>query len=133
MAVARPRPLSPHLSIFRWRANMAASILHRVTGNAMAFGGVMIFLWWLVASASGPEAYATFYKVATGWFGLLVGVGFTWTFFQHLCSGLRHLLMDTGAAMEPGLSRNLAFGTFVVSILLTLATWAYILSLKGII
>ena len=112
---------------------MLVSILHRATGTANAIGGGVIFIWWLVAAASGPEAYATFYKVATGWFGLLVGFGFTWTFFQHLCSGLRHLVMDTGAAMEPGLSRSLAFGTFVVSILLTLATWAYILSLKGII
>ena len=133
MAVARPRPLSPHLSIWRWRANMTVSILHRVTGNAMAFGGVMIFLWWLVAAATGQAAYATFYRVATGWFGLLVGVGFTWTFFQHLCSGLRHLVMDTGAAMEPNLSRRLAASTIVASVLLTLAVWAYILSAKGMI
>ena len=133
MAVARPRPLSPHLTVFRWRPNMAVSILHRVTGNAMAFGAVMIFLWWLVAAATGAEAYATFYKVATGWFGLLVGIGFTWTFFQHLCSGLRHLAMDTGAAMEPALSRRLAASTVVASVVLTLATWAYILAAKGII
>lgn len=133
MAVARPRPLSPHLSAFRWRANMLVSILHRVTGNAMAFGGVMIFLWWLVATASGEAAYATFYRVATGWFGLIVGFGFTWTLFQHMCSGIRHLVMDTGAAMTPEVSRKFAAGTLVASGFLTLATWAYILSLKGII
>lgn len=133
MAVARPRPLSPHLSIWRWRANMTVSILHRVTGNAMAFGAVMIFLWWLVAAASGEATYATFYKVATGWFGLLVGVGFTWTFFQHLCSGLRHLVMDTGGAMDPVVSRRFATATLVASVLLTAATWAYILASKGIV
>ena len=133
MAVARPRPLSPHLSVFRWRANMLVSIVHRVTGNAMAFGGVLSFLWWRVAAASGEEAYATFHALATGWFGLLVGIAFTWVFFQHLASGLRHLMMDTGAAMEPALSRRLAASTLFVSTLLTLATWAYILSAKGII
>ena len=133
MAIARPRPLSPHLSIWRWRVHMLVSILHRITGNAMAFGGVAIFLWWLVALATGPEAYATFYKVATGWFGLLVGVGFTWTFFQHFCSGIRHLIMDTGAGMEIHTSKKLATGTLVASTLLTLATWVYILSSKGII
>ena len=133
MAIARPRPLSPHLSIWRWRVHMLVSILHRITGNAMAFGGVAIFLWWLVALASGPAAYATFYKVATGWFGLLVGVGFTWTFFQHFCSGIRHLVMDTGAAMEPHVSRRFATGTLVVSTALTLIVWAYILSAKGIV
>ena len=64
---------------------------------------------------------------------LLVGFGFTWTFFQHFCSGLRHLVMDTGAAMEPALSRRIAAGTIVVSTALTLIVWAYILSMKGTI
>lgn len=133
MAVARPRPLSPHLSIWRWRANMTVSILHRVTGNAMAFGGVMIFLWWLVAAATGEEAYMVLYKVANSWFGLLVGVAFTWVFVQHFCSGIRHLVMDTGAAMEPMTSRRFATWTVICSVLVTLAIWAYILASKGIL
>jgi len=65
-----PRPLSPHLSIWKWRVHMLVSILHRATGNAMAFAAVLLFLWWLIAAATGPEAYATFMQVATGWFGI---------------------------------------------------------------
>ena len=133
-ATARPRvrPLSPHLSIWKWRVHMLVSILHRVTGNAMALGAVVLFLWWLTAAATGPVAYATFHDVATGWFGTLIGVGLTWVFFQHMMNGIRHLVMDTGAALEIHDSKRFAIATLVGSTLLTLATWAVIVLTKGI-
>lgn len=131
---ARPRvrPLSPHLSIWKWRVHMLVSILHRATGNAMAFGAVILFLWWLIAAATGPDAYATFYSVATGWFGILVGVGLTWIFFQHMMNGIRHLVMDTGAALEIHDSKRFAIATLVGSVVLTVVTWAAILLTKGV-
>ena len=128
----RVRPLSPHMSIWKWRVHMVVSILHRVTGNAMAFGAVLLFLWWLIAAASGAEAYATFYRVATGWFGILVGVGFTWVFFQHMMNGIRHLVMDTGSALEIHDSKVFAITTLVVSPVLTLIVWGTILATKGL-
>jgi succinate dehydrogenase / fumarate reductase cytochrome b subunit len=128
----RPRPLSPHLSIWKWRVHMTVSIFHRATGTAMATGGVVLFLWWLAAAATGAEAYATFYKVATGWFGVLVGVGLTWVFFQHLMSGIRHLVMDTGAGLEIATNKRFAMMTFVGSVLLTALTWGAILYGKGL-
>jgi succinate dehydrogenase / fumarate reductase cytochrome b subunit len=109
---------------------MAVSIFHRVTGNAMAFGAVVLFAWWLVAAATGADAYATWYSVATGPLGWLVGIGFTWVFFQHMLSGVRHLLMDTGAAFELKTNRTSAWVVFGGAILLTAATWAYILGTK---
>lgn len=127
-----PRPLSPHMSIWRWRVHAIVSILHRITGNIMAVGAVTLFLWWLVAAATGAEAYATFLSVATGWFGTLIGVGLTWVFFQHLSSGVRHLVMDAGGGYEIGVSRKSASATLIVSTLLTLVTWAVILSTKGL-
>ena len=127
-----PRPLSPHMSIWKWRVHAIVSIVHRVTGNAMALGAVVLFLWWLVAAATGPAAYAIFLAVATGWFGVLVGIGFTWVFYQHLCSGIRHLVMDTGQGYDLATSRSSAMATFVVSILLTIATWATIFMTKGL-
>lgn len=135
MAIAnrpRVRPLSPHMSIWKWRIHMTVSILHRVTGNAMAFGAVVLFLWWLIAAATGPEAYAVFYHVATGWFGILVGVGLTWVFFQHMMSGIRHLVMDTGAALEIHDSKLFATATIVMSLVLTAITWGAILMTKGL-
>jgi len=123
----RPRPTSPHLSHWRWRPNMAVSILHRVTGNAMAFGAVVLFTWWLLAAASGPRAYSIWYHLARGPLGLIVGVGFTWTVFQHMASGLRHLVMDTGANFEIHRNQRTATATFVFSLAMTALVWALIL------
>ncbi len=128
IAAARPRPLSPHLGIWRWRAPMAASIFHRVTGNAMGFGAFLLFAWWLLAASSGPHAYATWYGVSHGWIGLIVGVGFTWTLFQHMASGLRHLIMDTGTNFEIHANRRSAMATFIFSIVMTALVWALILA-----
>jgi succinate dehydrogenase / fumarate reductase, cytochrome b subunit len=127
-----PRPLSPHLGIWKWQVHAIVSILHRITGNAMALGAVVLFLWWLIAAASGPQAYAVFMHVATGWFGMLVGFGLTWVFFQHMCSGIRHLIMDTGQGYDLATSRTMATATLVASVFLTLMTWAFIIFGKGI-
>jgi succinate dehydrogenase / fumarate reductase, cytochrome b subunit len=127
-----PRPLSPHLSIWKWQVHAIVSIVHRITGNAMALGAVVLFLWWLIAAATGPQAYATFMAVATGWFGIFVGVGFTWVFYQHLCSGIRHLVMDTGAGLALSTSRTMATATLIGSTALTIATWGVIALTKGI-
>jgi succinate dehydrogenase / fumarate reductase cytochrome b subunit len=127
-----PRPLSPHLGIWKWQVHAIVSILHRITGNAMALGAVVLFLWWLIAAATGPGAYATFMAVATGWFGILVGFGLTWVFFQHLASGIRHLFMDTGAGFDLVTSRSTATATLLASTLLTLLTWIAIYLHKGL-
>ncbi len=127
-----PRPLSPHLSIWKWQVHAIVSIMHRITGNAMALGAVVLFLWWLIAAASGPQAYLLFMGVATGWFGMLVGIGLTWVFFQHMCSGIRHLIMDTGQGYDLPTAKATASATFVISILLTILTWVAIYLHKGL-
>jgi len=121
------RPLSPHLTIWKWGPHMAVSILHRVTGGGLATLGAAALVWWLLAAASGPDAYAAFAKVATSWFGILVGVGLSWAFFQHSLSGLRHLVMDMGAGFELRTNKFWANMTLVGALLLTVLLWAYIL------
>ena len=106
---------------------MAASIIHRATGVALSFAGLAILTWWLFALSSGPEAYATFTKAATHPLGLIVLVGITWSFFQHLLTGIRHLVMDTGAGFELGINKTFAILTFVGSVVLTAAVWFYVL------
>lgn len=110
---------------------MATSIFHRATGNALAFAGVLMFCWWLAAAATSPEAYATFRSFAGSWLGLLILIGLTWSFFQHMCSGIRHLIMDTGWGFDLGLSRMTATWVFAIAILLTIVTWSFILLEKG--
>src|ERR1700743_181652 len=126
MASNPTRPLSPHLSIWRWGSNMLVSILHRATGSGLATIGAIVLIWWLAAAAAGAEAYASFTGWATSWYGIVVGVGLSWAFFQHLPLGLRHFVMDSGAGYE--LKRNTFWAnmTLVGSVLLTVALWAWI-------
>lgn len=127
MAEHSARPLSPHLSIWRWGPHMLVSILHRVTGGALTVAGLAVLTWWLVALAAGQDAYKDFSGHAGAWYGLVVLIGLTWAFFQHLFSGIRHLIMDTGAGFELNVNKSAAIATLVASLVLTAALWFYIL------
>jgi len=95
----RPRPLSPHLQVWRFHVTMAASILHRITGGALVAGAVLVVLW-LLALACGPQAYTVFLTFAASPLGLLVWFGLTVALFYHLAAGIRHLIWDTGAGLS---------------------------------
>lgn len=127
MAEQRERPLSPHLSVWRWGPAMTVSILHRVTGGALTVAGLAVLTWWLMALANGSDAYGDFSAIAGTWVGLVVLIGLTWAFLQHLFSGIRHLVMDTGENFEIGRNKTSAILTIVGSVLLTAALWFYIL------
>ena len=128
------RPLSPHLQIWRWGPHMLVSILHRATGTAMALAGTIGFVWWLAAQATGPAAYATwlwfFTELAGGAIGYVVAIGLSWAFFQHMSSGVRHWILDVGAGYELKANKTGAMVTMVVSVVLTIVFWAYILGVK---
>ncbi len=118
------RPLSPHLTIWKWGPGMLVSILHRVTGGALAVVGLALLTWWLWAIADGAIAYENFVAMAGSLVGLIVLVGLTWAFWQHLLSGIRHLVMDTGAGFELRTNRLFAVLTIAASLFLTALTWA---------
>ncbi len=126
------RPLSPHLQIYRWSPQMAISIFHRATGFVLATAGMMTLLWWLSAIGGGTESFATFQKyvvsagdgatgwqTASNWFFRLLALAVTYSFFQHLFSGLRHLVLDMGAGYELAASRNWALAAFIAAIFAT--------------
>ena len=120
------RPLSPHLSIWKWGPAMAVSILHRVSGSGMATVGLFLLLWWLGALASGPEYYETFTDWMTSPLGYVVLVGLSWAFFNHLTSGLRHFVLDVGAGYELDINRAWSIASPIIAIALTAAFWAAI-------
>lgn len=124
------RPLSPHLTVWRWGPHMLVSILHRMTGSGLATVGAAAFAWWLAAAASGPEAYADFADHADNWYGVVIGIGLTWALFQHAMSGIRHFVLDMGAGYELGTNRFWATMTIVLAALLTALLWLYILGVK---
>ena len=127
MAEQSARPLSPHLSVWRWGPAMTVSILHRITGGAVTVAGLAVLTWWLMALANGSDAYGDFSAIAGTWVGKVVLIGLTWAFFQHLFSGIRHLVTDTGENFEIGANKTSAILTIVFSVLLTAALWFYIL------
>lgn len=124
------RPLSPHLSIWRWGPHMLVSILHRVTGVGLATIGAAALVWWLVAAAAGEDAYADFTACATSWFGILVGIGLTWAFFQHMLSGIRHFGLDIGAGYELGTNKFWSLMTPAGAAVLTVLFWLFIVGVK---
>ena len=119
------RPLSPHLSIYRWPITMVSSILHRATGIAMA-AGFILFVIWLADVAAGPEAYAGFVAAAGSTLGRVLLVGWSWAFFYHLCNGIRHLVWDTGRGFEKAQANASAWFVILASVLLTGLFWAFV-------
>lgn len=129
--------MSPHLTVWKWGPHMLVSIVHRVTGTGLATVGAVAFVWWLVAAASGAEAYAGFLDLLTldsgklNAAGYLLGIGLSWAFFQHTLSGLRHLVMDIGAGYELSTNKFWANMTMLGAALLTILLWAWILFGRG--
>lgn len=123
-AASARRPLSPHLQVWRWGPAMLVSILHRVTGDGMALVGLPVLLWWLCALSGGPDSYAAFQAHADAWYGKVVLVGLTWAFFNHLVSGLRHFVLDTGAGFELKSNNRWSAASVVIGIVLTGLFWA---------
>lgn len=106
---------------------MLVSILHRITGGALTVVGLALLVWWLAALAGSDSAYDDFIGFTGHWFGLVVLIGISWAFFQHLLSGIRHLFMDSGRAFELNVNKKAALATLVGSVVLTVLLWAYLL------
>lgn len=115
------RPLSPHLTIYRFGYTMTLSILHRLLGVVLSVG-LLVFAAWLCAAASGEAAYAAFQSllpaplVKAGLALLLVA------FVYHLANGVRHLCWDAGLGFERAQARR--SGAIVVAFALLAGTAA---------
>lgn len=127
MARNPSRPLSPHLTIWKWGPHMLVSILHRVTGAGVALAGGLVLVAWLVALSGGAESYGEWVGWATWQWALIVWIPLTWALFQHTISGLRHLVMDTGAGYELRTNKRWSLITLLLSLLLTAALWGWII------
>jgi succinate dehydrogenase / fumarate reductase, cytochrome b subunit len=126
MAQPSQRPISPHLGVYKWGPHMAVSILHRATGDGMSLVGAMGLIWWLYALAAGGDTYAEFLTHASAWYGQVVLIGLTWSLLQHLFSGLRHFVLDTGAGYELDSNRTWSIFVLLAPVMLTAALWLYV-------
>jgi succinate dehydrogenase / fumarate reductase cytochrome b subunit len=118
----RARPISPHLGIYRMMLTLVMSGLHRITGFALYFGMVLL-AWWLLATANGPNSYATFEWFIGTIIGQIVLLGFTWALVHHMLGGIRHLIWDLLYGFEPTEREMLARATIIGSVVITVVLW----------
>jgi succinate dehydrogenase / fumarate reductase cytochrome b subunit len=116
------RPLSPHLQIYRPQITSVLSILHRITGMALAAGSLLL-VYWLIAAAAGAEAFATAQSLIGSFVGRLLLFGWSFALFFHLANGIRHLFWDMGLGFELKTVTRSGWTVVIVSLLLTLVAW----------
>jgi succinate dehydrogenase / fumarate reductase cytochrome b subunit len=119
---SQDRPLSPHLQVYRPQLTSAMSIFHRITGVANAVG-TLVLVWWLVAAASGPEAFGTVQAFLGSWIGIIVLLGWSLSVFYHLCNGIRHLFWDAGFGFELTNVYRSGVAVLIGAVVLTAIAW----------
>ena len=115
-------PLSPHLSIYKFRINMMMSIAHRITGSAMYFGMILVLILLLTLSL-GESFYNLFLIFLSTWIGNIILVGLTWALFHHMLGGIRHISWDNVRGFDLSTIDFLASATLIGVILLTFVFW----------
>jgi succinate dehydrogenase / fumarate reductase cytochrome b subunit len=123
--VEQRRPLSPHLQVYRPMLTMMMSIVHRITGVAL-YAGALLLVYYLVAAANGPAAFATAAAIFGSIIGQIILFGFTWALFHHLLGGIRHAIWDAGYGMDHPAREYLAQSTAIGGIALTVIVWALV-------
>ncbi|HEX6930091.1 MAG TPA: succinate dehydrogenase, cytochrome b556 subunit [Gammaproteobacteria bacterium] len=119
------RPLSPHLSVYRWQITMTLSILHRASGLALSIGSIVL-AWWLVAVAIGGDAYETAGSIITHPVGIAFLFAWSVAFFYHLGNGIRHLLWDAGIGFEIRSTYITGWSVVAFTIAATALTWFWV-------
>lgn len=118
----RPRPLSPHLQVYRWQIQMVTSILHRATGVVLTLGS-LLFVWALVALAGGAERWADFTGFARSPLGFAILFGWSWSLAYHLLNGVRHLRQDAGWGFHIPAVLFMSWFAVIGSLVLTAIIW----------
>ena len=127
---ATARPLSPFTTIYRWQIQMVTSIVHRLTGIALAAGTILLVVA-LLALASGPDAYAAVSAFCASWVGTILLIGWTWALAFHLLNGIRHLLQDVGMGFAIAQFVRNGWIVSIGSVVLTALVWACVVAQRG--
>lgn len=115
---ASSRPLSPHISVYRWQLNSILSIVHRGTGIVLAIG-TLLLVYWLASAALGPGAYRSAQHFIGSFIGQIMLIGWAWSLFFHLCNGIRHLIWDAGYGFDLEITKRSSLAVVVAASVLT--------------
>ncbi len=123
---ARPRPLSPHLQVYRWLISNTLSILHRLTGVALSFG-LLLVVAWIIITAYYPGYYEDFTNFLGSPVGYILLGGWSVALFYHFCNGIRHLFWDMGKGFALENATRSGIAVLIATVVLTALAW-----LKGL-
>ena len=124
--MAKERPISPHLQVYKPQITSVLSIFHRITGVALTFGLILLVAWIFTLSL-GEEYFEYFSLFIKSWFGLLILFGFTLALNYHFCNGIRHLFWDVGYGYEIETVHKSGLAVLIVSFSLTTLIWYLVL------
>lgn len=124
------RPLSPHLQVYRPQITSVLSILHRITGVALA-GGALLLTYWISAAGYGPESFERAQALMGSWFGRLMLLGFTFSLYYHFANGIRHLAWDAGKGFELPTLRLTGWLVVIFSVVATALTFIAGYAMRG--
>ena len=123
--MSKPRPLSPHLQVYRLPLPALMSISHRASGVVMSTGTVLVALW-LVMLAAGENTFNIAQQFVSHPIGKLVLFGYSLALFYHACNGIRHLFWDAVIGLDiPSIYRT-GYLTIFLAILFTLTFWLFV-------
>src|SRR2546430_1456416 len=125
--LAMERRLSPFMfpTWYRFQITSVLSILHRLTGIALAIGSILL-AWWLVAVAAGGKVFAATHAFIASPIGVVLLFGWSVAFFYHLCSGIRHLAWDAGYGFAIASTYRSGYAVLAATIVLTVLAWLYV-------
>ncbi len=115
------RPLSPHLQVYKPQLTSILSITHRGTGVFLSLGALLL-TFWLVGLATGEQVFSNLQQHGSSWYGKIILIGFIFSLYFHLASGVRHLFWDTGMGLELSTTYKTGYATIAFSIILTVIT-----------
>ncbi len=124
------RPLSPHLQIYKPQLTSIMSISHRITGVALAVG-TLLLTWWVMAAATGPEAFQSVRSVIGSPIGYLLLLGWSFALFYHMANGIRHLMWDSGHGLEIRQAEFAGYVVIAAAATLTVIAWIAGLIMMG--
>ena len=104
---------------------MTLSILHRATGVALSAGALVLALWLWSVAYGGPLSECMF-SFFSSMLGQIFLIGWSASFYYHLCNGIRHLVWDAGYGFELKNMANSGVAVVVLTLAATSGTWCYV-------
>lgn len=117
----KQRPLSPFMigPYYKPQLTSLMSIAHRASGVFLSLVAAPLLLWFIIAVSSGPDAYQALVGFFSGWVGRILLAACVLGLFYHLFNGIRHLVWDSGRALEIRSAYSAGFAVLIATVLAT--------------